>query len=195
MNACPDDDDFLRFLDGELDAEDDARIVAACGGLRRLPGAARAADARRSRARASDRRSRRCTPIAGRTEIGRDGNSRGRDRSRARRAVAGRTNSVGDAGADDGSRAGSRIDPGTSADSLDPARGVETEEASPRRPDGPSRDPDRTDAAGSGAIRELAEIDRAERLPASGLSLPATRSSSGWARAAWASSTRRGSAG
>jgi anti-sigma factor RsiW len=27
MNACPGEDDLLRFLEGELDAQDDARIV------------------------------------------------------------------------------------------------------------------------------------------------------------------------
>src|SRR4051794_23682318 len=28
MNACPSDNEFLRFLDGQLDAEADARVVA-----------------------------------------------------------------------------------------------------------------------------------------------------------------------
>ena len=27
MNACPDEDELLHFLDGELGAQDDARIV------------------------------------------------------------------------------------------------------------------------------------------------------------------------
>ena len=190
MNACPDEDELLRFLNGEPCVQDAPRIVAhvehcaAC--QERLERLTCGPPARETRCR-----SRRCASVLRRLSLFPRQRPTSRSFARDPRATAGR-------------RKSERIRSRTS-----PPAGMET-----RRRTAvtwrirPERSPPRTRALTTrhsrgriraptrwiGTLVRLAAIAGPRARP-SGRWSRGTRSSSGWAKVGWGSSTRRGTWG
>ncbi len=195
MNACPNDGVLLQFLDGKLNADNDARVLAHvenCAGcqqhLERLTKGLPVAEVRppdrdganrrrlqrsiRNPPRSSGAMSRKCQPTA----------NSGRAVRMACRIMV---------------RAPGRLSvpPPTAEFSLSPVanQGASTNGAQRRQciPSGRLGPDGQLFRSRSGASSR----SDTSQLPRTGPPSPATTSSSGWAKGAWGSSTRRGTAG
>ena len=194
MNACPSGGDLLHCLDGELRAVGDAGIVAHlehCVGCRqhlvrltgRRPLGVRGVNAR---AETVQRRGSRDLILVGR-RTWRYGSTPG-----TRLVTGGQPTRPEMRALGEGIAAELPADPGDRRrGGLQPLSGRARQSMRPRRwratPTGRPRV--------NGADRETAHGSQRGRAPADWPTSPATRSSSGWARGAWGSSTRRGSSG